>query len=140
MLQQTPVERVLPVWTQWLERWPTPADLAGASQSEAVRAWESRLRESEERFRTLADQAPVLIWMSGPDAACNYVNAEWLRFTGRPLAEELGIGWSEDVHPDDFAASHWCQAGHQDPSWGVARAVHSSGSIHGPCAGRAAIR
>ncbi|MFN8648008.1 MAG: response regulator [Gemmatimonadales bacterium] len=75
-------------------------------RTEAVRAWESRLRESEERFRTLADQAPVLIWMSGPDAACNYVNAEWLRFTGRPLAEELGIGWSEDVHPDDFAASH----------------------------------
>ena len=72
---------------------------------EAVRAWESRLRESEERFRTLADQAPVLIWMSGPDTSCNYVNAEWLRFTGRSLEQELGIGWSEDVHPDDYADS-----------------------------------
>ena len=39
MLQQTPVARVLPVYEQWLERWPTPADLAGATTGDAVRAW-----------------------------------------------------------------------------------------------------
>lgn len=39
MLQQTPVQRVLPVWHEWLERWPTPADLADASLAEALRAW-----------------------------------------------------------------------------------------------------
>lgn len=39
MLQQTPVARVLPVWQEWLERWPTPAALAGESPGEAVRAW-----------------------------------------------------------------------------------------------------
>jgi A/G-specific adenine glycosylase len=39
MLQQTPVARVLPVYEQWLERWPTPADLAAASTGDAVRAW-----------------------------------------------------------------------------------------------------
>lgn len=39
MLQQTPVSRVEPMWHQWLERWPTPADLAAASQADAVRAW-----------------------------------------------------------------------------------------------------
>lgn len=39
MLQQTPVSRVLPVYTAWLDRWPTPADLAAASTGEAVRAW-----------------------------------------------------------------------------------------------------
>ena len=39
MLQQTPVARVLPVWRAWMERWPTPADLAASSQADAVRAW-----------------------------------------------------------------------------------------------------
>lgn len=39
MLQQTPVKRVLPVWETWMERWPTPADLAAVDSSEAVRAW-----------------------------------------------------------------------------------------------------
>ncbi|XAS67639.1 A/G-specific adenine glycosylase [Micrococcaceae bacterium Sec5.7] len=39
MLQQTPVVRVLPVWEEWLRRWPTPADLAGEPAGEAVRAW-----------------------------------------------------------------------------------------------------
>jgi A/G-specific adenine glycosylase len=39
MLQQTPVNRVLPVWTQWIERWPTPVDLATSKKSEAIGAW-----------------------------------------------------------------------------------------------------
>ncbi len=68
---------------------------------EAIRAWESRLRESEERFRTMADQAPVMMWMSGPDAHCHYFNAGWLRFTGRSLAEELGEGWLDGLHRED---------------------------------------
>lgn len=39
MLQQTPVVRVVPVWQAWLDRWPTPTDLAGEPQSEALKAW-----------------------------------------------------------------------------------------------------
>ncbi len=39
MLQQTPVARVEPVWREWMGRWPTPGDLAAASQADAVRAW-----------------------------------------------------------------------------------------------------
>ncbi|MFM9136239.1 MAG: A/G-specific adenine glycosylase [bacterium] len=39
MLQQTPVDRVIPAWTQWMQRWPTPADLAAAPPAEAIRAW-----------------------------------------------------------------------------------------------------
>ena len=70
-------------------------------RTEAVRAWESRLGESEERFRTLADQAPVLLWMAEPDASRNYVNSRWLRFTGRPLELELGDGWLDGVHAAD---------------------------------------
>ena len=59
-------------------------------------------RESEERFRLMADFAPVLIWMSGPDNLCTYFNKRWLDFTGRSLDQERGNGWAEGVHPDDL--------------------------------------
>jgi PAS domain S-box-containing protein len=60
------------------------------------------LRESEERFRLVANTAPVLIWMSGPDKLCNYCNQPWLDFSGRTLEAELGNGWLEGVHPEDL--------------------------------------
>ncbi len=63
---------------------------------------EQELRESEERFRLVANAAPVMIWMSGPDKLCNYCNQPWLEFTGRPLEAELGNGWTESVHPNDL--------------------------------------
>jgi PAS domain S-box-containing protein len=62
---------------------------------------EQVLRESEERFRLVADTAPVLIWMSGTDKLCNFFNQGWLNFTGRSLKDELGEGWVADVYPDD---------------------------------------
>ena len=64
---------------------------------------EEELRESEARFRTVADAAPVLIWMAGPDKLCIFFNKGWLDFTGRKLKQELGNGWTEGVHADDFA-------------------------------------
>jgi PAS domain S-box-containing protein len=63
---------------------------------------EETVRESEGRFRLVANTAPMLIWMSGPDKLCTYVNQAWLDFTGRRLEAELGNGWAEGVHPDDF--------------------------------------
>ena len=63
---------------------------------------EDALRESEERFRLMADAAPVMIWMSGLDKRCMYFNKGWLEFTGRPIERELGDGWAENVHPDDM--------------------------------------
>jgi PAS domain S-box-containing protein len=62
---------------------------------------EQVLRESEERFRLVADTAPVLIWMSDVDKLCNFFNQGWLNFTGRLLKDELGEGWVSGVHPDD---------------------------------------
>ena len=63
---------------------------------------EEAVAESEKRFRLIANTAPVLIWMSGPDKLCNYFNNPWLEFTGRDLKEELGNGWAKEVHPEDL--------------------------------------
>jgi PAS domain S-box-containing protein len=62
---------------------------------------EGALRESEARFRLLADAAPVLLWTSTPEGGCDFFNRPWLEFTGRALEEELGDGWADGVHPDD---------------------------------------
>ena len=63
---------------------------------------EEALRESEERFRHMADTAPVMIWISGADKLYTYFNQQWLSFTGGNMGEELGNGWTRGVHPDDF--------------------------------------
>ena len=49
----------------------------------------------------LADAAPVMIWLTGPDGACVFVGKPWLDFRGRSADQELGSGWLEGVHPDD---------------------------------------
>jgi PAS domain S-box-containing protein len=63
---------------------------------------EKALRESEKRFRMLADATPVLVWQAGVDKLCKYFNRNWLEFTGRTEEQELGSGWTEGVHPDDY--------------------------------------
>jgi len=68
------------------------------------RRTERALRESEQRFRLMADTAPVLIWRSGIDKACDFFNKPWLDFRGRTLEQEEGAGWQDGVHPDDCAA------------------------------------
>ena len=67
------------------------------------------VRESESRFRELADTAPALMWMTDPDGHVTFVNAGWQRFTGRTLDEELGDTFGMSAHPDDRAElmSRW---------------------------------
>ncbi|HZW10164.1 MAG TPA: PAS domain S-box protein [Phycisphaerales bacterium] len=59
------------------------------------------LRISEERFRTMADSAPVLIWMTDADRRATWFNRPWLDFTGRTMEQELGDGWTGGIHPED---------------------------------------
>ncbi|HKP70263.1 MAG TPA: sigma 54-interacting transcriptional regulator [Pyrinomonadaceae bacterium] len=66
---------------------------------------EESIRESEERFRTMAENAPVMIWISNEDQATTYINKQWLELTGSTLDEELGLGWTRHVHPDDIAVA-----------------------------------
>src|SRR5205807_2685969 len=56
----------------------------------------------EERFRHMADAAPVMIWVTGPDKLCTFVNKPWLNFRGRTLEQEQGKGWAEGIHPEDI--------------------------------------
>jgi PAS domain S-box-containing protein len=70
-------------------------DITDRKRTEAI------LRESEERFRSLADQAPILIWMVDELAACSYFNAGWLNFTGNTMDHELHGGWEQGIHPED---------------------------------------
>ncbi len=60
-----------------------------------------RLRESEARFRAMADSAPAFIWLADAALRCIYVNRVWLAFTGQAMAQQEGEGWLDSVHPDD---------------------------------------
>ncbi len=64
---------------------------------------EEALRESEERFRTIADSTPFMVWTTDTENRCTFVNRRWVEFTGRTEKQELGDGWLETVHPDDRA-------------------------------------
>jgi PAS domain S-box-containing protein len=63
------------------------------------------LRESEERFRNMADNAPVMVWMTDPDGVCAYLSESWYEYTGQTPETGLGFGWAAALHPDDCELS-----------------------------------
>ncbi len=63
------------------------------------------LAESEQRFRNMADHAPVMMWVTDPDGRCTYLNSAWYDATGQSREEAEGFGWLKAVHPADAAAS-----------------------------------
>jgi len=68
----------------------------------AQKRTEQALRESEQRYQAVTDASPVMIWMSGADKLCYYFNKGWLDFVGHVLEHEVGNGWAQNIHPDDF--------------------------------------
>lgn len=79
------------------------------------------LRESEARFRNMADHAPVMMWVTEPDGRCSYLNRRWYEFTGQDPQEPVGAGWLAATHPDDSA-----RADAQFRGANVARAPYQS--------------
>ncbi|MFN6562179.1 MAG: PAS domain S-box protein [Nostoc sp. ChiSLP01] len=62
---------------------------------------EKALLESEERFRNMADNAPVMVWVTDPTGYCTYLSQSWYEFTGQTEEIGLGFGWTNAVHPED---------------------------------------
>ncbi|MGV3571018.1 MAG: ATP-binding protein [Ramlibacter sp.] len=63
------------------------------------------LRESEARFRNMADHAPVMMWVTDASGSCSYLNRRWYEFTGQEREQALGFGWLDATHPDDHAGA-----------------------------------
>lgn len=89
-----------------------------ADSARSIAAREDELRESEARFRNMADQAPVMIWVTEPDGAASFLSATWYEFTGQSPRAALGFGWLDAVHPEDrersretFEIANQAQAG-----------------------------
>ncbi len=88
------------------------------------------LHESDARFRTVADSAPVLIWIAGLDRKCTWFNRQWLEFTGRSLEEETCDGWTQGIHPDDLPLclkTHAKSSEQREPFEIEYRLLHRSG-------------
>lgn len=88
-----------------LRRLPTAIERAleqVREREERIRA-EASLRESEARFRNMADHTPMMMWVTEPSGYCNYLNPAWYNFTGQTEEQGLGFGWLDAVHPDDRA-------------------------------------
>ncbi|BAY26021.1 two-component sensor histidine kinase [Calothrix sp. NIES-2100] len=67
---------------------------------------EDALRESEQRFHSMANTAPVMLWMAGTDGLFTFFNQSWLKFTGRSIEQQRGLGWLQGVHPQE---QEFCQ-------------------------------
>ncbi|HUP61301.1 MAG TPA: PAS domain S-box protein [Thermoanaerobaculia bacterium] len=70
-------------------------------------------RESEQRFRTLTEAMPQMVWIAQPDGSNVYVNRRWIEYTGRTFEEGLGYGWLDVMHPDErkHAMEAWRSSG-----------------------------
>jgi formate hydrogenlyase transcriptional activator len=96
----------------WPKSMPLPArpdDGKQARRDDALRAALDQVsvavQASEQRFRTLCDHAPVLIWTCDANLRHDWFNRSWLDFVGHPLAHEVGEGWTANLHPDDLESS-----------------------------------
>ncbi|HYE71723.1 MAG TPA: response regulator, partial [Blastocatellia bacterium] len=91
----------------------TPIDLQRAVHNAIERvALRREAKENEQRFRTLTEAIPQLVWTCDSSGSCDYLSNRWLQYTGTELEENLGLGWFKHIHPDDLlhAQEIWEQA------------------------------
>ncbi|WP_462329740.1 PAS domain-containing protein, partial [Thiohalocapsa halophila] len=103
-------------------------DITERKRLEAQREAQAALHESERRFRIMADELPVLIWVNDPDLNCTMVNKTYRQYVGLPESACLGEQWLQVLHPDDRDA--YCQAYFAKLGLGE--------SFHGQCRARRA--
>ncbi len=92
---------------------------------------EAALRESEARFRHMADSAPALIWMTDEEGAFTFANMHYDHLFGRPAREMLGSGWKSVLHPDDivgFETAFFAAFRDRRPFSGEVRVIDRNGS------------
>ncbi|MEH1784395.1 MAG: ATP-binding protein [Nostoc sp.] len=105
--QQTVVqfEYFYPTWQRWFENRVYPfaegVSIFTTEISDRKQA-EKALRESEEKFRNMADNAPFMVWVTDSDSRCTYLSQSWYDFTDQNEEISLGFGWLNAVHPDDY--------------------------------------
>jgi PAS domain S-box-containing protein len=105
--QQTSVqfEYFYPAWQRWFENRVYPfgegVSIFVTEISDRKQA-EKALRESEEQFRNMADNAPFMVWVTNSDSYCTYLSQSWYDFTGQSEETGLGFGWLDVVHPEDY--------------------------------------
>ncbi len=63
------------------------------------------LRQSEERYRYLAEAIPQLVWTTDANGECDFFNQNWCEYTGLTLEQSLGSGWLAALHPDDVQSA-----------------------------------
>ena len=71
-------------------------------ENHALKTKQQEFAEARQLYLSIFDRFPAYIWRCGTDKLCNYFNSTWLEFTGRTLEQEMGNGWTEGVHPDDY--------------------------------------
>jgi PAS domain S-box-containing protein len=88
--------------TNQLTRWNAELEKSVHARTEELEASAVRLRASEERFRSLAERMPHLVWESSANATATYLSPRWYQYTGGRPGEYLSQGWRDVVHPDDL--------------------------------------
>jgi PAS domain S-box-containing protein len=93
---------------------------------------EAALRESQARFQMLAESLPQLVWTCLADGHCDYLSRQWVEYTGRPEADQLGYGWAEQLHPEDRdrVQHEWAQATVRGDSFDVEFRIRRADGVY----------